>query len=734
MNAAPRPLELWGGVESTVNRIGDTYRDQVRRTGHHDRLADLDLFASLGIHAIRYPVLWERVAPEGLDRADWTWTDARLDALRARGLRPIAGLLHHGSGPRSTSLLDPAFPGKFAEFAAAAAARYPWIDQYTPINEPLTTARFSALYGHWYPHVRDNRAFVAALLNQIVATVLAMREIRSVNPGAALVQTEDAGRTWSTDALAHQARFENHRRWLTFDLLAGRVDARHPLRSWLEGAGAPPATLDWLCEDPCPPNVVGLNYYLTSDRYLDERVDRYPASTHGGNGRERYADVEAVRARAEGIAGHERMLAEAWDRYRLPVAITEAHAGCTREDQVRWLAEAWRGAGAARARGADVRAVTTWALLGSFDGSSLVVHDHGVYEPGAFDVRSDPPRPTAVAALARALAGRAAAPPFAEDGGWWRRLRSDAPAPADSILATCHPAGRSSAPLVIVGAHGTLGTAIVEACRARGLAHLALGRGDADITTAAGVEQVVRVRPWAVINAAGYVRVDDAEGDTATCLTLNVEGPARLAAACAAAGARFLTFSTDLVFDGAVRRPYVESDRPGPLSVYGVSKLEAEQRVLALAPDALVIRTSAFFGPVDRYNFLTIALTAVAAGRRFAAAADSVVSPTYVPELADVTLDLLLDGERGLWHVANAGWMSWYEFARAGAAAAGLDAGLVHGVTAAQLGWRAARPAFSALASERGRLMSNLDAAIGRYVREAGWGQAVGAGAGVRML
>ena len=734
MNTAPEPLELWGGVESTVNRVGDTYRDQVRRSGHHDRIADLDLFASLGIRSIRYPVLWERVAPDGLDRADWTWTDARLGALRERGIRPIAGLLHHGSGPRSTSLLDPAFPGQFAAFAAAAAARYPWVDAYTPINEPLTTARFSALYGHWYPHARDNRAFVTALLNQIVATVLAMEEIREVNARAALVQTEDAGRTWSTDALAHQARFENRRRWLTFDLLAGRVDARHPLRSWLEGAGASSSTLDWLCEHPCPPNVVGLNYYLTSDRYLDERVDRYPASTHGGNGFERYADVEAVRARAEGIAGHERVLAEAWDRYRIPVAITEAHAGCTREDQVRWLAEAWRGAEAARARGADVRAVTTWALLGSFDWSSLVVLDQGVYEPGAFDVRSDPPRPTAVAALARALAHTRAVAPFADGSGWWRRARSAAPAPADSIHASCHPAGRSCAPLVIAGAQGTLGKAIVEACRARGLAHVALARRDADITTAAGIEQVVRLRPWAVINAAGYVRVDEAEGDTATCLTLNVEGPSRLAAACAASGARFVTFSTDLVFDGTLRRPYVESDRPGPLNVYGVSKLEAEQRVLALAPEALVIRTSAFFGPVDRYNFLTIALAAVAEGRRFAAAADSVVSPTYVPELADVTLDLLLDGERGVWHLANAGWMSWYEFAVAGAAAAGLDAGFVHGVTSEQLGWRASRPAFSALASERGHLMSSLDAAIGRYVREAGWGQAVGAGTGVRML
>jgi dTDP-4-dehydrorhamnose reductase len=287
MRAQRRLLEMWGGVECTVNRIGDRYFDQVRRSGHHDRPDDLELFAKLGLTAIRYPVLWERVAPTELAAADWAWTDARLLRLKQHDIRPIAGLLHHGSGPASTSLIDPEFPARFAAYAAIVARRYPWIRDYTPINEPLTTARFSALYGYWYPHARDDRSFATAFLNQIVATVLAMRGIRRVNPDARLVQTEDAGRTDSTGALAYQAAFENHRRWLTFDLLLGRVDATHPLRSWLERAAGGPAALDWLCDNPCPPDVVGLNYYLTSDRYLDERLDLYPPHTNGGNGVQR---------------------------------------------------------------------------------------------------------------------------------------------------------------------------------------------------------------------------------------------------------------------------------------------------------------------------------------------------------------------------------------------------------------------------------------------------------------
>ena len=233
-----RTLELWGGVECTVNRVGETFSDQVCRSGHHDRPEDLALVASTGIKTLRYPVLWERIAPDGLQRADWGWTDDRLERLRHLGIRPIASLVHHGSGPRATNLLDPDFPRLFAEYAGAVARRYPWIDFYTPVNEPLTTARFSALYGHWYPHYRDDRSFVTALLHQIMATALAMRAIRTVNPRARLVQTEDAGRTYSTAGLDYQATFENHRRWLTVDLLSGRVSRGHPLRDWLVGCGA----------------------------------------------------------------------------------------------------------------------------------------------------------------------------------------------------------------------------------------------------------------------------------------------------------------------------------------------------------------------------------------------------------------------------------------------------------------------------------------------------------------
>src|SRR4051794_1092143 len=93
------PLEMWAGVECSVTRVGDRYYDQMEQNGHARRPEDLELFAALGVPTLRYPVLWERVAPEGPGQADWRWADERLARLRALGIRPVVGLVHHGSGP-----------------------------------------------------------------------------------------------------------------------------------------------------------------------------------------------------------------------------------------------------------------------------------------------------------------------------------------------------------------------------------------------------------------------------------------------------------------------------------------------------------------------------------------------------------------------------------------------------------------------------------------------------------
>ena len=721
-------LELWGGHECTVNRVGTAFHDQTVRSGHHDRIEDLDRFAELGLKALRYPVLWERTAPDRPGEHDWRWTDARLARVRELGMRPILGLLHHGSGPRYTSLVDEGFARLFAGYARAAAERYPWARDWTPINEPLTTARFSALYGHWYPHLADEPFFWAALLNQIDGTRLAMREIRKVNPDARLIQTEDLGRTYATRLLAGQAEFENCRRWMTWDLLAGRVTRGHPMFERLAACGFADR-LAAIADDPCPPDILGVNHYLTSERFLDHRLDAYPPERHGGNDQTAYADVEAVRVVLPAPGGLEGVLEEAWARYGLPLAVTEAHNGCTREEQVRWLREAWETAERLQGRGVDIRAVTAWALLGTFDWNSLLTRALGHYEVGAFDVRAEPPRPTAIAAELKRLAQGGPPHPGTEGPGWWRRDIRLEFRPVFRHVETPEPrsawqAGRGARqPLLIVGATGTLGKALARACEWRGIDYRLTSRAELSLDDADSIAAALDgCGPWAVINAAGWVRVDEAEACAADCLAANADGAVRLARICAERGLPLVGYSSDLVFDGSAGRPYVESDPPAPLNVYGESKARAEREVLALGGQALMIRTAAFFSPFDPYNFAAHVVGTLSAGREFVAAEDLVVSPTYVPDLVDASLDLLLDGDAGLRHLANAGEVSWAGFARMIAAELGLDAGRVLGVRADSFGWAAARPQHVPLSTERGRVMPSLENAVARYaaiVREA---------------
>lgn len=720
--AAGDLMELWGGLECTINRVDDRYFSQLDNRAYSLDLDDLERFAALGIRAIRYPVLWERVAPNGLDHADWRWPDAHLQRLRDLGIQPIVGLVHHGSGPRDTSLNDPGFPAKLARFAGEVARRYPWVDQYTPVNEPLTTARFSGLYGLWYPHGRDEVTFKNVLFNQCRGVVLAMRAIQQINPRALLVQTDDLGTTYATPALQYQADFNNDLRWLGWDLLCGRVDTSHPLWNWLrECCKATTQEIDWFAANTRPPDLIGINHYVTSDRFLDGDLDRYPASRHGGNGRHRYVDVEAARRLSLPIAGVAPLLTQAWERYGSPLAVTEVHIDATREDQMRWLCEVWRGAQQARGAGVDVRAVTVWGLLGLYDWNCLLTECRDYYEAGAFDVRGGRPRATAIAALMRTLAdGQTPAHPVLSGSGWWQCPQRFDGTPVNGLQPGhqwCVTKSDNHAPILIIGATGTLGRAFARICHQRRLRHQLLGRAEVDIADADAVNRVLdHYQPWAVINAAGYVRVDEAEHDEERCFRENALGPETLARLCALHGVAMVTFSSDLVFDGEQDAPYMEDDPVSPLSVYGRSKARSESMVLERNPEALLVRTSAFFSPWDEHNFVTMALRALSTGNEFTAAADMTISPTFVPDLVDACLDLLIDRATGIWHLTNGDAVTWAELASRAAQLGGVDAHTLRACNEQRRLLPAQRPAYSVLGSARAFAMPPLNDALSRYL------------------
>ncbi len=413
------PLELWGGVECTVNRVHDTFYDQLDRSGHRLRAVDdLELFASLGIRTLRTALHWEQFEKTG----SWTQWDELMTTMQRLEIAPIVGLVHHGSGPLSTDLLDPMFAEKLAAFALQVARRYPHVLDYTPVNEPQTTSRFATLYGLWYPHHRSMASYVRAMFNQVKGIVLAMQAIRTVQPLARLIHTEDGGETFATPQLESYRVEREHRRWLGVDLLCGRVDESHPLFGFLHAHGLTRDEILWFGENPCPPSVVGLNYYVTSDRFLDHRLELYPPRSGGDTGKEPLVDIEAVRVRIDGMAGVNTILRQAWDRYGIPVAITEAHLGSDPLEQARWLYEVWSEAESARLSGVEVRAVTAWALLGSYNWCHLCTLDTDAYEAGVFDMTSGVPVSTPLAALARQLARGLEPANAVKQPGWWRSL------------------------------------------------------------------------------------------------------------------------------------------------------------------------------------------------------------------------------------------------------------------------------------------------------------------------
>ena len=697
--------EVWGGIECTINRVQHNFRDQLFYSGHYTRPGDIEQIAALGIKKLRYPILWEFHQPDLKNPIDWSWTEKQLNKIRENGIVPIAGLLHHGSGPAFTDLSDKEFPQRLAKYAKAVAKKFPWLEYYTPVNEPLTTARFSGLYGLWYPHKKDELSFVKILLNQLKGVVLSMRAIRKINSQAKLVQTEDLAKTHSTALLSYQAEFENKRRWLTYDFLCGKVNKEHYFWEYFINMGIDKEELEFFIDNPCPPEILGFNYYVTSERYLDEKIENYHCCTHGGNHKHRYADVEAVRVSE--LCGMGCLLKEAWERYKLPLAVTENHLSCTREEQLRWFKESWDTCCELKKEGVDIRAITVWSLLGAYDWNSLLTCNNNYYESGAFDIHDNKFRKTALAKMVRAIAGTGNYHhPVLTEKGWWSKKRD-----TNQIMET-----RKENQLLIIGRNGTLGHAFMKVCEHRRIPYVALTRKDLDISNEQDVRRIIDYyKPWGIVNTAGYVKVDDAETNYNECFAVNTIAPGILANACNIRGIHFMTFSSDLVFDGNKRTPYYESDAAKPLNIYGISKANGEQVVQKINPKALIIRTSAFFGPWDQYNFAYHVIDALQHERQFAVAQDVVVSPTYVPDLANAALNLFIDEEEGIWHVTNEGMISWADFACQVADRAGFKKNNLVFKNLCDMGWMAQRPMYSALKSDKGINLPMLDNALERF-------------------
>ena len=229
--------------------------------------------------------------------------------------------------------------------------------------------------------------------------------------------------------------------------------------------------------------------------------------------------------------------------------------------------------------------------------------------------------------------------------------------------------------------------------------HASLDVCDADALRAA----VHGFAPDVILHTAAYTSVDGAEGDPETAEAVNVGGTRNVIRAVSGTHTQVVYFSSDYVFNGATSDPYVESDDPGPLGVYGRTKLAGEAEVLR-SPGGMVVRTSWLFSETG-VNFAKTILGAAAARRGthdpLRVVDDQVGSPTYAGHLAVAVIEALRLGVGpGIYHMAGSGYCSWLEFACELVALAGIDI-TIEPITTAELGRPAVRPAFSALATER---------------------------------
>ena len=257
--------------------------------------------------------------------------------------------------------------------------------------------------------------------------------------------------------------------------------------------------------------------------------------------------------------------------------------------------------------------------------------------------------------------------------------------------------------VVVVGGTGQLGRELARVLP--GADTTVLSRAELDLTdTAAVAPRLTALAPSAVLNAAADNRVDAAEQDPAPAMAVNALGVAALAEACRRSGALLVHMSTDYVFDGRAGRPYTEEDPPSPLGAYARSKLAGELLARALAPRHAVVRLAALYA-AGGAGFVDRVLARARTGGRLRVVHDQVTAPTWARDVAAALARLLPrlvrgDAPGGIYHLTNAGACSWYEFARAALALAGVDAE-VEPITSAELAAPAPRPAYSVLANTR---------------------------------
>jgi dTDP-4-dehydrorhamnose reductase len=268
------------------------------------------------------------------------------------------------------------------------------------------------------------------------------------------------------------------------------------------------------------------------------------------------------------------------------------------------------------------------------------------------------------------------------------------------VMAAPQPAAQLKRRVLVTGSAGMLGRDIVPVLAGAGCQVFARPHSELDITAADQVDRTLReIRPDIVVNCAAQTRVDACETDPRAA-EVNAGGVRLLANGCRRQGCQLVQISTDFVFAGDKAAPYLEADSTGPLSAYGRAKLEGEEAALSV-PTGLVVRSSWLFGR-GGWNFVEAILEQVESGKRaLTVVNDQRGRPTATTDLAEAVLALLEAGAVGIFHFANGGEATWFDFAQDILLLSGHGDVALRPTTSEALARPARRPAFSVLATEK---------------------------------
>jgi beta-glucosidase len=342
------------GIEDTFivapnPRTGRTL-DEYDLTGHYRRWwSDLALLREAGVRTARYGLPWHRINP-ARNRWELDWAERAIDRMLELGVEPVVDLVHYGvPGWIEGAFANPDYPERVAEYAHKVAERFRGrVHAFTPLNEPRITAWYAGKLGWWPPHRRGWRGFVEVLLGVCRGIVRTTRAIEATAEDALLLHVDACDLYVARDERTEaEAQFRQQLGFLALDLVSGRVDEGHPLRSWLLTHGATEPGLAWFIEERVALDVVGLNLYpLFSLKVLDRR--------HGPlRVRMPYASAEIV----------ERLSELYFARYRRPLIISETASEGSVARRLAWLEASVRAVRAARERGVPIFGYTWWPLF-----------------------------------------------------------------------------------------------------------------------------------------------------------------------------------------------------------------------------------------------------------------------------------------------------------------------------------------------------------------------------------